>query len=389
MYDGTRGAVRPSRHATSTAATSWAAGRGAFRRPASSRRRCITTTPTARVCDQIRRRPRHRRHRRAAAAAVAARHDARVRRRLPRRRAATISATAALLLRSAGPDHQRSAASSRRTRSPSRRTGSRSSSAPSSSGTMFTGYRDAAERAAALDAVGAADGVGRGVARGADADALRHRSPLHQPDQRRRHADRQRPIRDRESDRLRGRLSRRLARRASFDLAAYTNVYDDLRSQELPTSAGQPVVLANLMNARTSGSELSATLLPSPSGGCTRRTPTCTKRSPSIRRRTTRPGGVNESNDPSHIFKLRSSVDLPRRLELDALLRCVTALPHPVVPGLRRADARLGWHRAPALGAVAGRPEPAARAPPRIPARRAPRARNTSGARTSDSAWRY
>ena len=140
-----------------------------------------------------------------------------------------------------------------------------------------------------------------------------------------------------------------LSRRASVDLAAYTNVYDDLRSEEFPTSAGQPVRLANLMNARTWGSDLSATLLPvaqwrlHASYTYLHEDITFDPASNDLTK------GFNEYNDPSHIFSLRSSVDLPHRLELDAFLRRITALPHPVVPGYSELDARVGWHVTPAL----------------------------------------
>jgi iron complex outermembrane receptor protein len=40
----------------------------------------------------------------------------------------------------------------------------------------------------------------------------------------------------------------------SFEAATFANRYDDLRSQELPASAGAPVVLGNGLNASTSGS---------------------------------------------------------------------------------------------------------------------------------------
>ena len=48
------------------------------------------------------------------------------------------------------------------------------------------------------------------------------------------------------------------APRASLDVAAYRNVYDDLRSEEFPARAGEPILLKNLMNARTWGTEISA-----------------------------------------------------------------------------------------------------------------------------------
>jgi iron complex outermembrane receptor protein len=134
------------------------------------------------------------------------------------------------------------------------------------------------------------------------------------------------------------------ASRGSLDVSTFSNVYDDLRSEEFPTRAGQPVVLANLMNARTRGAEIGGTLLILPRwrvhGGYQYL----------YERFTFDPGsndptkGVNEFNDPRQIFKLRSSVDLPADLELDGFLRRVGALPHPAVPGYAELDLRVGWH---------------------------------------------
>jgi iron complex outermembrane receptor protein len=53
--------------------------------------------------------------------------------------------------------------------------------------------------------------------------------------------------------------------------------------------------------------------------------------------------GTNEHNDPRHQFWLRSMVDLPRRTELDAVLRSVSSLPNPAVPGYTELTLRLGW----------------------------------------------
>jgi iron complex outermembrane receptor protein len=47
--------------------------------------------------------------------------------------------------------------------------------------------------------------------------------------------------------------------------------------------------------------------------------------------------------DPSHTWSLRSSLDLPQRVELDATVRKVAALPSPAVPSYVAADLRLGW----------------------------------------------
>ena len=134
------------------------------------------------------------------------------------------------------------------------------------------------------------------------------------------------------------------ASRGSLDLAAYKNVYGDLRSEEFPTRPGEPILLKNLMNARTWGTEISGTLLIVPRwrahAGYT-----------FIHERFTfDPGsndptqGFNEFNDPSHVFKLRSSVDVPGGFELDGFLRRVGALPHPAVPAYTELDLRVGWH---------------------------------------------
>ena len=133
--------------------------------------------------------------------------------------------------------------------------------------------------------------------------------------------------------------------RVSVDVSGYTNVYDELRSEEFPTRAGEPIVLANLMNARTWGTDVAANLMPLPQW---RLHASYSYLHEAI---TFDPGsrdptkGVNEYNDPSHIFKLRSSVDLPRGIEVDAFLRRVGRLPHPVVPGYAELDARIGWRK--------------------------------------------
>ena len=131
--------------------------------------------------------------------------------------------------------------------------------------------------------------------------------------------------------------------RASVDVAAYTNAYGDLRSQEFPSAPGQPIVLANLMNARTWGTELSGTVLIVPEwrlhAGYTYLHETMTF-DPGSRDPTR---GFSEFNDPAHMFSMRSNVDLPGGFEMDAFLRRVSGLPHPVVAAYAELDARVGW----------------------------------------------
>lgn len=60
--------------------------------------------------------------------------------------------------------------------------------------------------------------------------------------------------------------------------------------------------------------------------------------------------GLNETSDPEHQFQIRSSMDLPGRLELDSGLRWVDILrvnngtTEATVPSYFELDVRLGWH---------------------------------------------
>lgn len=134
------------------------------------------------------------------------------------------------------------------------------------------------------------------------------------------------------------------ASRGSLDVATYRNIYDDLRSEEFPTRAGQPVVLANLMNARTGGVEVSGTVLILAQWRVHAGYDYIHERitfDPGSRDPTK---GFSEFNDPSHQFKLRSTADLPHGIELDGVFRRIAMLPHPVVPAYSELDVRLGWH---------------------------------------------
>ena len=130
----------------------------------------------------------------------------------------------------------------------------------------------------------------------------------------------------------------------SLDVAAFYNVYDDLRTQEPPASGAPfPITLGNNLNAETWGIELRsnfqvttwwrghfayAWLRKDLSLDPGSRDPT---------------GGRAEGNDSEHRFLLRSSIDLPRNLELDAWLRYVDRLPQPVIPAYTELDLRFGW----------------------------------------------
>jgi iron complex outermembrane receptor protein len=133
-----------------------------------------------------------------------------------------------------------------------------------------------------------------------------------------------------------------LSDRLSIDLAGYINRYDDLRSQELPSRAGEPVVLANLLNALSRGVELSTSVQLAPwwqtHASYTYHWKDLTFDAGS--RDATR--GASEANDPSHLFKLRSYMN-SGPVEFDVFVRAIGALPQPAVDAYTEMDARVGW----------------------------------------------
>jgi iron complex outermembrane recepter protein len=139
----------------------------------------------------------------------------------------------------------------------------------------------------------------------------------------------------------------------SFDLAAYYNDYDNLRSIE-PQPDGS-FAIENLLRAHSYGGTLSArwqatdwwqwdgsvSLLQLTIDRAGSRDPT---------------GGAGEANDPDVSFILHSRLDLARNVEFDSYLRFVDDLPSPATPSYLELDLRLGWSLRPGLEvAIVGR----------------------------------
>jgi iron complex outermembrane receptor protein len=141
--------------------------------------------------------------------------------------------------------------------------------------------------------------------------------------------------------------------RLSVDLSAFSNVYHDLIGTEggdpflsrdpLPPHMVIPLRFANNLTARTKGLEIAgqwrvtdrwrlacggalfdADIRGRASGG----------RPPDTSR---------DENSPEQMLHLRSSLDLPNRIELDALYYRVSRLEGSDIPGYSRLDIRLGW----------------------------------------------
>ena len=130
----------------------------------------------------------------------------------------------------------------------------------------------------------------------------------------------------------------------SLELATFYNVYDNLRSQEPPANGRPfPITLANHLNADTYGAELRFNVQAAPWWRLYT-SYTYFEKDLSLDPGSRDPtGGVAEGNDPAERFAIRSYIDLPGRVELDASLRHVGRLPSPVIPAYTELDLHLGW----------------------------------------------
>jgi iron complex outermembrane receptor protein len=139
----------------------------------------------------------------------------------------------------------------------------------------------------------------------------------------------------------------RLGSRFSIDIAAFNNRYDDLRSQEFPTTPGEQVRLMNMLNATTRGVELTGKTQVLDGWQIAAAYTHLWKRFTFDPGSTDRTGGAAEANDPRHIFKLRSYLNLGPRVEFDTFFRHVGSLPQPAVDAYSEIDARLGYRLRP------------------------------------------
>ena len=129
----------------------------------------------------------------------------------------------------------------------------------------------------------------------------------------------------------------------SFDLAGFLNDYDKLRTVEPSPPTGFPLLISNNMTATTAGLEASAEAAPASIWRLHLGYSLLSERFRFVNGSRDISQGSNEHNDPRHEFWLRSFLDLPKRLELDAVLRSLASLPNPVVPGYTELTLRFGW----------------------------------------------
>jgi iron complex outermembrane receptor protein len=142
----------------------------------------------------------------------------------------------------------------------------------------------------------------------------------------------------------------------SADLSLYYGWYDRIRSiTPLPPfvqdgNVVQPLRVDNDARGHAYGGTVAATWQPHPA---LRLQGSYTLLKMAIQPTDDAPPGsfpnVNPGYNPEHQAALRSSLNLPRGLEVDLALRYVGVLPQPRVPGYAEADARLGWSARPGL----------------------------------------
>jgi iron complex outermembrane recepter protein len=129
----------------------------------------------------------------------------------------------------------------------------------------------------------------------------------------------------------------------SLDATFFHHEFDNLRSIDVGPAGTRLAILGNSYQGHSHGIELSTNIQPHP------------------RWRThvgytwldtdvvASPGsmilgpGASEANDPHHLFNIRTAVDLPHDVELDASLRVVGELSPTPVPAVTSLGLRAGW----------------------------------------------
>ena len=130
------------------------------------------------------------------------------------------------------------------------------------------------------------------------------------------------------------------ASRFSFSATAFLHDWDRLRSGTTP-----PLELQNKISGRVSGTEMWGTYQASERWRLMAGLTTLHENL-DLEPGSTDPVGtenVTLRNDPSRQYMLRSSFQLAARQELETLVRHVSSLPNPVVPGYTAVDLRYGW----------------------------------------------
>jgi iron complex outermembrane receptor protein len=133
--------------------------------------------------------------------------------------------------------------------------------------------------------------------------------------------------------------------RVFVSISTYYNRYDNLRSQESLSPIGFPILLDNKLKGNTYGVEITARYQVLEWWRLAANYTNLQKNLSLEPGSTDRSGGAQEGFDPRNQFSLRSSMDLPNKLELDFWARHVSTLrlpSPPNVPAYTVFDVRLG-----------------------------------------------
>lgn len=129
----------------------------------------------------------------------------------------------------------------------------------------------------------------------------------------------------------------------SYSVTVFHTIYDHLRTQELAPS-GTFLIFANEMQGKSSGIEMWGNYQ------VTRNWRLSAGFSALRETLSLKPGSTDtadvvaqQGRDPANSSMLRSSLNLPYQIELDATLRHVSSLSNPAVPAYSAVDVRLGW----------------------------------------------
>ncbi|MGN6820599.1 MAG: TonB-dependent receptor plug domain-containing protein [Sphingomonas sp.] len=139
---------------------------------------------------------------------------------------------------------------------------------------------------------------------------------------------------------------------ASFSLAGFYNVYDDLRSIEFAPAGFLPLRWGNRINARTWGIEANATVSPASWWRLTAGYSWLHEDVTFDADASGLLGPPQVGDDPRYQASLRSAMDLGP-LSFDAGIRRVGTRPDPRVPAYTEADARLAWKLSPGFSLFA------------------------------------
>jgi iron complex outermembrane receptor protein len=132
--------------------------------------------------------------------------------------------------------------------------------------------------------------------------------------------------------------------RLSFSISGYYNAYDDLKTIEPAPGGFIPLRWGNMMDGYTYGFEAWGEYRLAPWWRLDASFDDLEEHLTFKAGASGLLGTAQAGDDPEHQASLKSSMDLPHNVTLDADLRYVSALPDPAVPAYVELNGRIGWN---------------------------------------------